>query len=342
MNMTIKRIFSSIGVGAVAIILGLGIQYALAAWTSPGTGYPAGTDCAPPNCNVPAPINVSGGGENGTATYPQTKTGFLTLANFIFNPTLTAGSVPEGDVLAAIDNNGTVGWVSTSSLGINNTGGGTTNNYYNMNAAYITPNGTCNRVANGYDNVGNVVSWREVCNYTSTSTWQVPAGVTSVLVEVWGGGGGGHYEALYAPSGGSAGAFNSKVYTVIPGQVFKILVGDAGYGGAFGGYGLECTSYSTTIGMGGSGQSSSAVLYNGDGSWGGIATTTASGGRGGGGTTNCQYGTSGASGSTAGSDGYGVTGGMGGGPSSPGGTPGGGGGSGASGGHGEVLFRYNI
>jgi hypothetical protein len=61
---------------------------------------------------VDAPINV-GGGTAGN-TYAQVKTGFLTLANFIFNPTLTQHSVTPGSVLTATDDSGTVGWAPAS------------------------------------------------------------------------------------------------------------------------------------------------------------------------------------------------------------------------------------
>ena len=60
----------------------------------------------PPNNNVAAPINVSGGGENGTAVYSQTKTGLLGLGQFQFLPSslitnvngVVTGNVPVGDV----------------------------------------------------------------------------------------------------------------------------------------------------------------------------------------------------------------------------------------------------
>jgi hypothetical protein len=112
--MNIKKIISSIGVGAGAIILGLGIQYAVAAWS------PA--PASPPNNNVAAPINVSGGGENGTAVYSQVKTGLLTLNSLAVKYLNVASGTPgRGNVLAS-DSSGNAYWVATSSLGFN--GGG--------------------------------------------------------------------------------------------------------------------------------------------------------------------------------------------------------------------------
>ena len=102
----------------IAAVTGLAIgAFALAAladsWTPPS--------CGPTGCNVPAPINVGGGGAVGTLdNYLQTKTGaltingFLTLQNLMFNPTLTHGSVPIGSVLYSTDDSGTAGWTTKS------------------------------------------------------------------------------------------------------------------------------------------------------------------------------------------------------------------------------------
>ena len=51
-----QRIISSIGVGAAAVLLGLGIQYAVAqTWNA--------APSSPPSNNVPAPINVGSGSQ---------------------------------------------------------------------------------------------------------------------------------------------------------------------------------------------------------------------------------------------------------------------------------------
>ncbi len=100
-------------VSKIATITGLALgAFALSAlatgtWTAPSA--------AAPNGNVDAPINVGGG--TALNIYSQTKTGFLTLANFIFNPTLAPGSVTAGSVLTAKDTSGTVGWAAPSSGG---------------------------------------------------------------------------------------------------------------------------------------------------------------------------------------------------------------------------------
>ena len=105
--MNIKKIISSVGIGAGAIILGLGIQYALAAGSTWSPAHQTPPSCDPAldsGCNPP--INV------GDST--QSKTGLLGLAKFLFNPTATP-NITVGSVLTAMDTSGTVGWSSSGS-----------------------------------------------------------------------------------------------------------------------------------------------------------------------------------------------------------------------------------
>lgn len=82
--------------------------------------------------------------------------------------------------------------------------------------------------------------------YTTPGTysWTVPACVTSVTVQAWGGGGGGggvssyivsgfntDNEACSTGGGGGGGGFVSRTYSVIPGEVYTIVVGGGGTGG---------------------------------------------------------------------------------------------------------------
>ncbi len=69
-----------------------------------------------------------------------------------------------------------------------------------------------------------------------TETWIAPAGVTSVVVEVWGAGGGGASSSgnPNAGGGGSGGGYVRAVYTVVPGNSYTYRVGyggDASYHG---------------------------------------------------------------------------------------------------------------
>ncbi len=69
-----------------------------------------------------------------------------------------------------------------------------------------------------------------------TQVWIVPAGVTRILVEAWGGGqGGGKYRlsnnVVVGARGGNAGAYTRGFMTVTPGQSLTLTVGAGGVGG---------------------------------------------------------------------------------------------------------------
>ena len=67
-----------------------------------------------------------------------------------------------------------------------------------------------------------------------TNPWVVPAGVTSIKVEVWGAGGGGGGAASFGTSGGGGGgggAYNTATFNVLPGQSYTITRGAAGAAG---------------------------------------------------------------------------------------------------------------
>jgi hypothetical protein len=154
-------------------------------------------------------------------------------------------------------------------------------------------------------------------------TWTVPAGVTSVVIEVWGSGGGGvgRISSSYAGSGGGGGAYARKTYTVSPGDVLYYQYGGQGQGATPGSNksaGNGNTSYVKTGSHAG--------------------TVVASAGGGNGGTNGTTGGTGGAGSSTYSCSGgcddfwYGGTGGAAG--CSRGGGGGGGAGSGLDGGNG--------
>ena len=130
------------------------------------------------------------------------------------------------------------------------------------------PTGTADVVAGAtYAYLGTVTQ--------ATSTWVCPTGVTSIDVELWGGGGaGGSASTASATSGtrlaggGGAGSYVKKTLTVVPGTTYNVTVGGGGYPGgtsqASGYFGL----------CGGKSQFSGS----------GITTLTASGGTGGSGS----------------------------------------------------------
>jgi hypothetical protein len=61
-----------------------------------------------------------------------------------------------------------------------------------------------------------------------TSTFTVPEGVTKILAEVWGGGGGANEEIVGEGGGPSTGAYSRKTISVTPGTALAVTVGTAG------------------------------------------------------------------------------------------------------------------
>jgi hypothetical protein len=84
-----------------------------------------------------------------------------------------------------------------------------------------------------------------------TTNWTVPAGVSTVTVEIWGAGGGGSgaagADSNYG-AGGGGGGYVKKVCTVTPASVVAVAIGAGGVGGAGGGLGY---GYSGAGGTGG-------------------------------------------------------------------------------------------
>jgi hypothetical protein len=82
---------------------------------------------------------------------------------------------------------------------------------------------------------GTGLSWGSQMNYKKcvmfntpgSSTWTVPAGVTEVMVELWGGGSGGT-----AFNGGTSGGYARTVQTVSPGYTISYTVGNGSTWGA--------------------------------------------------------------------------------------------------------------
>lgn len=69
--------------------------------------------------------------------------------------------------------------------------------------------------------------------FNSSSTFTVPAGITSLTVECWGGGGGGggNISLTDGGGGGGGGAYSKSVLSVVPGTVYSLTVGNGGSGG---------------------------------------------------------------------------------------------------------------
>ncbi len=159
--------------------------------------------------------------------------------------------------------------------------------------------------------------------FTSPGTWTVPAGVTEITVEAWGGGGAGGGSTINGKggSGGGGGGYCINVFTVTPGQKINYTVGAGGTGSNGNG-----TSGDTTLIL--------TLQANGGGGGGANMETIGSGGTASGGTTNITGGSGlKGKGNTGGNGGTGASGGAGGNGVSnedgePGTAPGGGGGGG--------------
>lgn len=83
-------------------------------------------------------------------------------------------------------------------------------------------------------NSSGVLTWADMSEYknfvtfgSGSGTWTVPAGVTKIFVEAWGGGGGGNW---YAGGGGSG--YVCGIINVTPGSSFAYAVGASGSGGS--------------------------------------------------------------------------------------------------------------
>lgn len=180
-----------------------------------------------------------------------------------------------------------------------------------------------------------------VRTYSSGSglTETVPTGATSVIIEIWAGGGAGGRDAANVGGGGGGGSYSKKTISVIGGNTMTYSVAASVLGRSTDGLG-NTGNQSTVTGTVAGGSVNMTAL---GGSGGDILTTAGSGGSASGGDIN----TSGGNGSLAtGGTGAGPGGGIGGGTGSAGNPLGGGGGgvlSGTSGAgaRGQVQFTYN-
>lgn len=78
----------------------------------------------------------------------------------------------------------------------------------------------------GVLNWGNLGDYKNIAAFTDTVgssiNWTVPAGITNLWVELWGGGGAG------LNTGGGGGGYMSLLFTVTPGQSLQVTVGKGG------------------------------------------------------------------------------------------------------------------
>jgi hypothetical protein len=151
----------------------------------------------------------------------------------------------------------------------------------------------------------NIVLAQDTYTTAGTYSWTCPAGVTSITVQCWGGGGAGGAgtsAAIGAGSGGAGGAYVSSSVAVTAGTAYTITVGAGGTGGTGVGGAGNGSWFKTsgtifaeggaggTADMGAKGTGSSAASIGtlkqkgGDGAT-GVSGTNSGGGGGGAGTT---------------------------------------------------------
>jgi hypothetical protein len=200
--------------------------------------------------------------------------------------------------------------------------------------------------------------------FNSSTTWTAPAGVTSVIVEAWGGGGGGG-TGTNAFGGGGGGAYSSGSVSVIAGNNYTVSVGLGGAPISNGGdswFGSSVTLLAKggtkgtddTGGTGGAAASGVGTTKFSGGTGGNVSNNGRGGGGGGGSATSTANGSNGNSGSGNGGgsggsgQGAGGDGGNNGASGTNGTAPGGGGGGGGSGGSsgsgaaGRITLTYPL
>lgn len=172
------------------------------------------------------------------------------------------------------------------------------------------------------DNTTNATHTIEMWNATGTTNWTPPAGVGSVEYLVVGGGGGGGGAGAIGAGGGAGGVMVGTGFFVTPGINLSISVGNFGIGGdaigtangrgtngtnSYIGSGTEGVTLITAIGGGGGGTGGGSFGFGSAGGSGGgstnngaigIANPTGQGSNGGLGSTSGNYGSGGGGGKT--------------------------------------------
>lgn len=202
---------------------------------------------------------------------------------------------------------------------------------------------------------------QQVITTSGAGTFTIPAGVTQVTVECWGGGGNGGSTGNNGirTGGGGGGAYARKLLTVIPGNSYPLTVGAAGNDSWFNSNLIVLAKGGTSVATNatGGGAGGSAALSIGDQVYGGGnggnagGTNTGGGGSSAGNSANGNNATGATPGAAPGGGGAGAIGLTGNGNGNPGNNPGGGGsggwrqgsgGAAGSGAVGKVVISYYL
>jgi hypothetical protein len=138
--------------------------------------------------------------------------------------------------------------------------------------------------------VSSAFAQRGIQEFTSSGTFLVPTGVSTLRVDAYGaggGGGGGDSASLNnIGGGGGSGAYNAGVITVSPGEVLTIMIGKGGAGGLAGNPGGAGAAGGATKIL----NPSSVVIFSANGGKGGQGGTSTSSGAGGAGGAAGTFG----------------------------------------------------
>lgn len=232
------KLFNTLKIITTAFVISIGFSYVYA-WTAPTANPPAG--------NVSAPINTSATAQtkagaltvgsldagSGNINTIGTITGLTLIANSVTTNILKIPGAVVGQVLTAVDANGTVEWKSPAAIAAAGGGGGLPQESFFRNPAF---------------------------NGTAVNTFLVPDGVTTVLLEAVGGGGSGSLVGAYAwaPSAsGNAGGQSSAAVSVAtmyaPGGAGGTLTGAGAPGTGVGGFTSSSLFSTSPYGTGGTG-----------------------------------------------------------------------------------------
>jgi len=122
------------------------------------------------------------------------------------------------------------------------------------------------------DGGGNLLLYTSATNvttYNGSGSFVVPAGVTSIQVQAWGGGGGGEGGS---GAGGGGGEYAAETaLTVTPGETLTVTVGAGGSGGSGGAGGPGTSGGTTTL------KRSTTALVTANGGQGGSSATSSGG-----------------------------------------------------------------
>jgi hypothetical protein len=258
MNISSHKLLAPLKVIIAALILAVGIQYLFADVWGIAPANPPNCPSTTAGCNAPINAGTSWQYKNGSLTIapgatiptqiPSPNTPALDVIgggifdNLGITGNLVVGSgnpIIPGEVLTAQDASGTVGWAA------NGGSGGVTGIIAGSNVTVTGTVGGSDGVVTGVvtinSNSGGTHGLKvfptspclgnSTLNFCAkTYSWTAPIGVTSALVQVWGGGGGG---ANDKGGGGSGGGYAESEVTVVPGTNYTITVGSAGEGGEY-------------------------------------------------------------------------------------------------------------